>query len=122
MGAVGTEELCQILHGPLPAGARQAVPAQLTLFEGREEEEGENRTQSLSFLSFICMDFLDGFSCSDSTSVSPRCPECDCSLLIEEEGGCRHVLVVKWPLTFLLTCLNKYISKPVLFERAAHKD
>lgn len=41
-------------------------------------------------------------------------------MLIEQEG-CRHTQLVKWPLTFLLTCLNKYISKPVLFERAVRK-
>lgn len=74
-----------------------------------------------SFLSSICLDFLDRFSCSDSTLVSPCFPVCNCSLLIEEEGGCRHVQSVKWPLTFLLTCLNKYVSKPVLFKRAMHR-
>lgn len=77
--------------------------------------------QSLSFLSFICMYFLDRFSCSDSTLVSPCFPVCNCSLLIEEEGGCRHVQSVKWPLIYLFTCLNKYISKPVLFEGSAQR-
>lgn len=106
------------LFKPGPGGAGSAL---LTLFEEREEEKEEERMQSLSFLSFICVYFLDGFSCSDSTLVSACFPVRNCSLLIEEEGGCRHVPSVKWPLTFLLTCLNKYVSKPVLFKRAAHR-
>lgn len=122
MGAVGTEEAVDVPNSSMGLFQQEQDRQSLLSSCWKRGGRGGNRIQCLSFLCFICMYFLDGFSCSDSTSVSPWCPVCDCSLLIEEEGGCRHVPLVKRPLTFLLTCLNKYISKPVLFERAAHKD